>query len=128
MSAPMKAPRIKKVEITIHGEKDEKFIGPKGKLRPILKLLSQCEFQHVEDEGNIPWEDLAKARIHKYSKPGLALRGARIKEGLSQVELAKKLGIPQYNLSKMENGSRSIGKKMALRLAEILKIDYRVFL
>lgn len=76
----------------------------------------------------ILWEDLAKDRIQKFSKPGIALRGARIKEGFSQLKLAKKLNIPQYNLSKMETGKRPIGRKMAKRLAEILKIDYRVFL
>jgi len=47
---------------------------------------------------------------------------------MSQGELAKKLGIPQGNLSKMENGKRPIGKAMAKRLSEILNIDYRVFL
>jgi transcriptional regulator with XRE-family HTH domain len=48
--------------------------------------------------------------------------------GVSQSELARRLGIPQSNLSKMESGSRPIGKKMAARLAKVLKTDYRVFL
>lgn len=98
-------------------------------MRPLLKLLSQNEFKPTtENEENVSWETLARDRIEKYSKPGLALRGARLKEGLSQVALAKALEVPQYNISKMESGVRPIGKKMAQRLAEILKVDYRVFL
>jgi len=67
-------------------------------------------------------------RVAKYGEPGLALRGARAKAELTQEALAKKLGIPQYEISKMENEKRPISKKMARRLAKILKTDYRVFL
>ncbi|MEK6580253.1 MAG: helix-turn-helix transcriptional regulator, partial [Bdellovibrionota bacterium] len=63
-----------------------------------------------------------------YSKAGATLQGARVKEGLSQVELAEKLKISQTNLSKMENGKRPIGKNMAKRLSKVLNINYRVFL
>jgi ribosome-binding protein aMBF1 (putative translation factor) len=56
------------------------------------------------------------------------LRGARTKEGLSQVQLAQKLGIDQADLSKMENGKRPIGKKMAKKFAKVLRIHYQVFL
>lgn len=69
-----------------------------------------------------------KDLIVKYTEPGLALRGARVKEGLTQVELSEKLGIEQGNVSAMENGRRPIGKAMAKRLATVLNIDYRVFL
>jgi transcriptional regulator with XRE-family HTH domain len=37
-------------------------------------------------------------------------------------------GIPQRHISEMENGKRPIGKKNAKKFAEVLKIDYRVFL
>ena len=63
-----------------------------------------------------------------YTRPGACLQGARVKEGLSQVELAEKLRISQSNLSKMELGKRPIGKTMAKRLAAILNVDYRIFL
>ncbi|OFZ55574.1 MAG: hypothetical protein A2428_14565 [Bdellovibrionales bacterium RIFOXYC1_FULL_54_43] len=62
------------------------------------------------------------------SKIGSTVRGARHKEGLSQIELAGRLGVTQGDLFKMENGKRPIGKKMAMRLGRLLKIDYRVFL
>jgi DNA-binding XRE family transcriptional regulator len=59
---------------------------------------------------------------------GSAIRGLRLREGLTQEQLAGLLGIKRTNLSEMENGKRPIGKNMAKRLAQVLKTDYKVFL
>lgn len=40
----------------------------------------------------------------------VTLKGYRNREGWTQAELCEKLGVNQANLSKMENGKRSIGK------------------
>lgn len=77
-------------------------------------------------EKSILWEKLAASRIKKYGKAGFALRGARFREGLSQKELARRCGISQENISKMENGQRQIGEKVAKKLAKALKIDFRL--
>lgn len=61
-------------------------------------------------------------------QPGRLVRGARVRENLSQKELAKRLGIGASNLSEIEHGKRPIGKEMARRLGEALNVDYRVFL
>ena len=126
MSAPMKKLRTSSIEIVIHTDHERRYQLPKSKLKPVMALLEAYEAD--VDSYSIPWEEMAAERIAKYSKPGLALRGARAKEGLTQVQLANKLGILQYNLSKMETGARPIGKKMAVRLEKLLGIDYRVFL
>ena len=76
------------------------------------------------ESESIPWENLAASRIAKYKKAGLALRGARYREGLSQKELAKQTGISQENISKMENGQRPIGEKVAKKLAKALHISF----
>ena len=78
------------------------------------------------ESESILWEELAKDRIAKYKKSGLALRGARYREGLSQKALSKRAGISQENISKMENGQRTIGKKVAKKLAKALRIDFRL--
>jgi DNA-binding XRE family transcriptional regulator len=80
------------------------------------------------ESDSIPWEDLAKSRIAKYKKSGLALRGARYREGLSQKELAKRTGISQENISRMENGQRAIGAKVSNKLAKALRINARLLL
>lgn len=75
-----------------------------------------------------PWKDLASKRIAKHKKTGLALRGARYREGLSQKALAKRSGISQENISKMENGQRPIGENVAKKLAKALRIDVKLLL
>jgi plasmid maintenance system antidote protein VapI len=42
--------------------------------------------------------------------------------------MAKKIGVTQGDLSKMEKGERPIGKKLAVRIGKTLSIDYRRFL
>jgi transcriptional regulator with XRE-family HTH domain len=59
---------------------------------------------------------------------GSAIRGLRLREGLTQEQLAHLLGVKRPNLSEMENGKRPIGKNMAKRLAQVLKTDYKIFL
>ena len=59
---------------------------------------------------------------------GVYFRGIRLREELSQEELAKLTGISRSNISAMEHGKRPIGKETAKRLAGILKCDYRRFL
>jgi transcriptional regulator with XRE-family HTH domain len=73
-------------------------------------------------------EAVAWKEIYPHFSGGVALRGARKREGLTQKQLAGLLGINQTNLSEMEHGKRPIGKLMARRLAKALRVDYRVFL
>ena len=75
------------------------------------------------DTPSIQWEQLASDRLAKYKASGLALRGARYREGISQKELAKRSGLSQENISRMENGLRTIGDKVAKKLAKVLHID-----
>ncbi len=60
--------------------------------------------------------------------PGEVLKGARFREGLTQVQLAAKIGIKPSHISEMENGKRPIGREMARRLGKALKVSYKVFL
>lgn len=64
----------------------------------------------------------------KTGEPATLLRGLRAREGLTQIELSKKLNINQGNLSSMENGRRSISKNIAKRIEHLFKLDYRIFL
>lgn len=130
MSVPMRKHRTDQVEILINTGREAHFVGPRRKLKLIRDLLSELDFEPVKEKQRegIPWREVARDRIDQFGEPALALRGARLKEELSQSELASRLKIPQYNLSKMENGTRPIGKKMARKLSKILKIDYRIFL
>lgn len=78
--------------------------------------------------SDTPWEKMAADRIKRYSKAGLALRGARLGEALSQKVLAKRCGISQENLCELENGKRPIEEKVGKKLAKALRINYQFLL
>ncbi len=71
---------------------------------------------------------MAKERIAKHKKAGLVLRGMRYRESMSQNELAKRSGVHQNEISKIENGKRTVGEKVAKRLAETLHFNYQLLL
>lgn len=86
------------------------------------------KYAEIEDDSPISWEKLAKERIEKYKRAGLALRGMRYRENMSQKELAKRSGVSQNEISKIENGKRTVGVNVAKRLAKALNFDYRLLL
>jgi DNA-binding XRE family transcriptional regulator len=76
----------------------------------------------------VDWRSAFTDLIDKFSEAGATLRGLRMREGLTQNELAQKVGIAQANISKMEHGKRLIGKAMAKKFASFFDTDYRIFL
>lgn len=79
-------------------------------------------------KSSVPWREVFKKEIAKYGEAGLALRGLRARESLTQKALAELIGVSPHHISEMENNKRPIGKEMAKRLAKALHADYRVFL
>ena len=80
-----------------------------------------------KESATISWREMFK----EYSDeelPSVVLRGARYREGVSQVDLSQMSGIPQGHISEMERGKRGIGVKTAKKLGQALKIGYKVFL
>lgn len=101
----------------------------KGQLTNLLETWAEPESDFITPwEEATPWEIVAADRIEKYKKAGLVLRGARYREGISQKELANRCGISQDNLSRMENGKRTVGENVAKRLAKALHIDYHLLI
>jgi DNA-binding XRE family transcriptional regulator len=73
--------------------------------------------------------DAVFAEINKkYTKPGALLRGIRVRENITQSEMAKKIKVTQSDISQMENGTRSIGRIVAKRIEKIFQVNYRSFL
>lgn len=110
-----------KVSIEIYGKAKRSSYIP---LRDVPKLDTFLERYSEDEEGPVEWKVLAKDRIAKYKKAGLVLRGMRYREDISQKELAKRSGVSQNEISKIENGKRVVGEKVAKRLAKVLKFDY----
>lgn len=108
----------------IMGRQSLLFLVPREKAKSVAELLSDYEREDETVDATEVFPVLKDAK----QRPGAMLHGARLKENMTQERLAKKLGITQANLSKMENGTRAIGKKMAHRLGNVLNVDYRLFL
>lgn len=81
-----------------------------------------------EDFETVDWNIATEELVKKIGSSGVSLKGARVKEGLTQADLAKKVGLSPRYISEMENGRRPIDEKMAKKLSKPLRIDYRIFL
>lgn len=112
------------VVVNLHNSKKSYNI-PLSHQKELEKLLKKYS---KEDDSPVAWEVLAKERIEKYRKSGLVLRGMRYREGFSQKRLAEASGITQNEISNIENGKRTVGKKIAEKLAKVLNFDYRMLL
>ncbi len=102
-----------------------KFVGPSAKKDEAIRALQSLGFVKLGD--SLPWRQ-AFPEYDDKTLPGVVLAGARGKEGITQRELAGRVGLPQRHISEMERGKRPIGKEMAKKLGKALHIDYRVFL
>ena len=92
-----------------------------GKIKQYVQLLE------AEDQPTYSLTDVFPEYMDK--KPNIALRAYRTRESLTQKELSLKTGIPQHQISEMENCKRGIGKERARKLAQALDVsDYRLFL
>ncbi|MCF7915807.1 MAG: helix-turn-helix domain-containing protein, partial [Spirochaetaceae bacterium] len=70
---------------------------------------------------------LAK-EIRTKKTPGKLLQAYRLREGLTLVQLAEKIGTKYPNLSAMENDRRTIGLAMAKKLGQVLNVDFEKFI
>lgn len=104
---------------------------PTGDVERITKAIQDLltksgdQVREINDEGE---ELFSVEEVFPNSTPGTMLQGARYKEDMTQEQLAKATGIPRRHISEMENNKRTIGKERAKRMAEVLNVDYRVFL
>lgn len=99
-----------------------RLVGPPQNRNRAIEALKSLGF--VEESAT--WRECFPGA--EDNLPGMSLVGARTKEGLTQRELSNLCGIPQRHISEMENGKRTIGKERAKKLAEALKVNYKIFL
>jgi len=113
MLALVKKPHI---EISIHGENVAELVDWIRKKYEVSVLSEELEEEFVPIEGTQYWQEMEKNRI------GNLLAGARLKAGLTQTQLADKLGIRQNMVSDYEHGRRTYSDVMAKRLSRTLKV------
>lgn len=82
----------------------------------------------VPSDAPVSVETLFSELDKQYTKPGALLRGIRLRENLTQLQMAKKLKVTQSDISQMENGVRNIGRSIAQRIEKLFGVGYRSFL
>lgn len=95
---------------------------PKNKRNEVQQIF-RSSLKQVEDILTVPAEKVIedlKKENPMIGTAGGSLRAYRMREGLTQTELAQKANIPQGHISAMENGKRNIGPKIAKKLAKVL--------
>ena len=126
MLAVVEAPPMRRTEKPVSFRVEGKNI-PKA----VLVFLDALFPDHVridDDEDLVAVEDTdwykkAKARM----SPAKALKIMRTNAGLTQIQLADKIGIAKQNYNSLERGSRPISMMMAKKLADALGTSYTMF-
>ncbi len=113
MLALVKKPHI---ELSLHGEQVAELMDWIRKKFDVTVLAEDPEdgFDTIQSTGY--WKEMEKNRI------GNLLAGARLKAGLTQTQLAKKLGVRQNMISDYERGHRTYSDDMARHLAQTLQV------
>ena len=104
---------------------EARFIGSRDKIVQLREVAESLGLRDTSESATI------EETFPGYGENplGMALRGARSREGVTQRKLADMTGMPQRHISEMETGKRQIGKERAKKLAKALHIsDYRVLL
>ena len=113
MLALVKKPHI---EISLHGEHVAELVDWIRKKFEVTVLAEKPEDEFVSIQSTEYWKEMEKNRI------GNLLAGARLKAGLTQAQLAQKLGIKQNMVSDYERGRRTYSDAMATRLGMTLEV------
>ncbi len=92
-------------------------------IRSILELAGH-KVRHLNEEGE---ELYTIEEVFPDAHAGKIVRGLRVKEDITQEELAKRLGIAQTRVSEIESGKRPVSRNMAKRLAETFNVSPRMF-
>jgi ribosome-binding protein aMBF1 (putative translation factor) len=82
----------------------------------VAVLADEPDDEFVPIESTEYWKEMERNRI------GNLLAGSRLKAGLTQAQLAEKLGIRQNMVSDYERGRRTYSDAMSARLCKVLQV------
>jgi DNA-binding XRE family transcriptional regulator len=125
MSVAVKTPLIK-IEVS-QGKKRKLYLVSASDAAAVEAILIRLD-ESASDEDFVDASVLYPHLKDPIQGPAASFHGIRLRHGLTQKQMAHKIGVSQSDVSKMEKGERPIGKKIAMRIGEALVIDYRRFL
>lgn len=93
-----------------------------------LREMYKPENVEIKNDDSDAWEetDLFKNRFSD-STPGEMIFASRDMRGWSQSVLAEKLGKSAHYVSDLENGRRTVSRKMAISLGKVFECDPSIF-
>jgi DNA-binding XRE family transcriptional regulator len=116
------------IEISIRdGAKKKLFLVPFEKAFAIETLIKDIP-RNTNGDELLDIGDVFPAMRDPDKRRFIVFRSIRSKTGLTQEQLAERLGISQTDVSKIECGKRTIGKALAKKIEKEFKIDYHRFL
>jgi len=113
MQALVKKPRIK---LSLHGDRVEDLLAWIAKKYEIVVLDDESDHELIPIQSTDFWVEMNQNRI------GNLLAGARHKAGLTQAQLAERVGVRQNMISDYERGRRTYSDAMAARLSQVLQV------
>src|ERR1700730_2303136 len=112
MSVAEKTPLIK-IEVS-QGKKRRLYLVSPADAVAIEAILERLDGRS-SDEDFIDADVLYPHLKDPIKGPATSFHGIRLRHGLTQKQMAEKIGVSQSDVSKMEKGERPIGKKIAIR-------------
>lgn len=113
--------------------------GELGKIKYLPAKISKWLVREIEAELEVligatkdmngdEIKSILKNRDPLVGTPGGRLRAYRLRENLTQQSLSHKADLNQSHISEMEKNKRSIGVKVAKKLAKALNCNYKQLL
>ena len=106
----------------------ETFPIEKKQKKIILELIKEFSGSIIGRKNSVGIDDAFGDLLKKRSKGAINLKASRERLNISQKELAQQTGIIQSNISQYENGQRKITEAVAKRFANILGVNFKIYL
>ena len=85
-------------------------------------------FSHIDQVLHIKWAVKKNIRLNQQKKLLVLLRSVRVEAGLTQSELASRLGTDQTFISKYESGERRLDILELREVCQVIGIDFVAFI
>lgn len=92
--------------------------------RPLIEFLREnYGGVEIDMDANLPDESRKPAGSRRKDSSGKAVARDRAAAGMTQAELARMLGVAVTVVSDIENGRRTVSRKMAVKLGGVFGSD-----
>jgi DNA-binding XRE family transcriptional regulator len=94
----------------------------------MFTVPNDMRFSHINQDLHIKWAVKKTIRLNQRKKLLALLRGVRVEAGLTQSELASRLGTDQTFISKYESGERRLDVLELREVCQAIGTDFVAFI